>query len=235
MEAAIFFSFMFYPNPQFSMFTFFQHTYLYITAHTFPSLALIVDRFPKGLMKEPPRDSEEIFARPLLKLMIVQGVFMGIGIVLAYLIPLWGLTPIDSFNQAGFSIWQPPVTEAAGVIFGLYQVKARTMCITVLFISEMIMVWSMRRPNSSIKDSIFKEFNTWLLVMVGITLFIHFGAMYFASDVNPALTGLLGEEYYVGWMFLNGWDWLWVIGLSSIGIIGVELYKWNERRNKRYI
>lgn len=235
MEALIYFGFQLYPDPLFSMFTFFQSTYLYLIAHTFPSLALIVDPFPRDLMKEPPRDSEEIFTKQLLKLMIVQGVFMAIGIVLAYLIPLWGLAPMDSFNQTGFTTWAPPMTPAAGVIFGQMQIKARTMCMTVIFISEMIMVWSMRRPNASIKDSIFKEFNKWLMLMVGVTLFIHFGAMYFAPSVNPALQGLLGQDYYVGWIFLNGWDWLWVIGLSLIGITGVELYKWNLRRNKKYI
>jgi len=234
MEAIIFFSFQFYPNPQFSMFTFFQSTYLYITAHTFPSLALIVDSFPKNLMEEPPRNSEEIFARPLLKLMLVQAFFMGIGIALAYLIPLWGLTPFRGINFAGW-YGSIPNTSAAGVIFGDAQLKARTMCMTVIFISEMIMVWSMRRPNSSIKDSFLKEFNIWLIIMIAFTLFLHFGSMYFAADVNPALVSMLGEEYYVGWILLNGWDWLWVIGLSSIGIIGVELYKWNLRRKGKYI
>ncbi len=234
MEAAIFFSFQFYPNPQFSMFTFFQHTYLYITAHTFPSLALIIDRFPKNLMDEPPRNSEEIFARPLLKLMLVQAFFMGIGIVLAYLIPLWGLAPFQGINFAGW-YGSIPDTAAAGVIFGANQLKARTMCMTVIFISEMIMVWSMRRPNTSIKNSFLKEFNTWLMIMIAFTLFIHFGAMYFAADVNPALVNLLGEDYYVGWVLLNGLDWLWVIGLSSIGITGVELYKWNLRKKGKYI
>lgn len=229
MEAIIFLGFQFFPNPAFSMFTFFQHTYLYITVHTFPALALIIDNFPKDIMKEPPRDSEEIFTFPFVKLMIVQCIFMGIGILFAYLIPFWGLAPIDSFNQLGYT-----ATGGEVPLLGALHVKARTMCMTVIFLAESIIVWSMRRPNSSIKHSIFKEFNFWLMAMIAFTLFLHFGAMYFGADVNPVLTDLLGEEYYLGWIFLNGWDWLWVIGLSSMGIIGVELYKWNARRKKQY-
>jgi len=229
MEAFIFLAFQFYPDPHFSMFTFFQHTYLYITVHTFPSLALIIDKFPKDIMKEPPRDSEEIFTIPFVKLMAVQCLFMGIGITLAYLIPLWGLAPIDTINQMGYT-----ATGLEVPLLGQLQVKARTMCMTVIFLAETSIVWSMRRPNSSIKDSLLKEFNIWLMIMIGFTLFLHFGAMYFGSEVNPVLTDFLGQEYYLGWMILNGWDWLWVIGLSSIGIIAVELYKWNARRHHHY-
>lgn len=233
MEAVIFLSFQFYPNFQFSMFTFFQHTYLYITVHTFPALALIVDRFPSGIMKEPPRDSEEIFTKKLIKLMVIQGVFMGLAIVIAYLLPIWGLAPVDAINTSGYPT---PTGVGTGIIleFGNAQVKGRTMAMTVIFLAEAIVVWSMRRPNASIKDSFFKEFNKWLLLMTAFIWFLHFGAMYFGADVNPVLTDLLGSEYYLGWMPLNGWDWLWIIGLSSMGIIAVELYKWYERRNHRY-
>jgi len=231
MEAVIFLSFQFFPNFQFAMFTFFQHTYLYITVHTFPALALIVDRFPRGIMKEPPRNSEEIFTVPLIKLMVIQGVFMGLGIVLAYLIPLWGLAPIDAVNGMGYT---PPLTADQGIIFNLAQAKGRTMAMSVIFIAETVIVWSMRRPNSSIKDSFFKEFNKWLFIMIVFVWFLQFGAMYFGNDVNPALIHALGSNYYLGWIFLNGGDWLWVIGLSSMGIIAVELYKWYSRRNHRY-
>ena len=231
MEAVIFLSFQFYPNFQFSMFTFFQHTYLYITVHTFPALALIVDRFPSGIMKEPPRDSEEIFTKKLIKLMVVQGVFMGLAIVIAYLLPIWGLAPWDAVNASGYV---PPLTGTEGIIFAEAQAKGRTMAMTVIFLAETIIVWSMRRPNASIKDSFFKEFNKWLLIMTAFIWFLHFGAMYFGPDVNPVLMDMLGSEYYLGWVFLNGWDWLWIIGLSSMGIIAVELYKWYERRNHRY-
>jgi magnesium-transporting ATPase (P-type) len=226
-----FMAFQFYPNVHFAMFTFFQFTYIYITVHTFPALALIVDKFPRGVMKEPPRDSEEIFTRPLVKLMIIQGVFMGLGIVLAYLIPIWGLAPFNAVNGMGYT---PPTTLDDVIIFGLDQAKGRTMAMTVIFIAETLIIWSMRRPNSSIKDSFFKEFNKWLMIMIIFVWFLHFGAMYFGSDVNPALINLLGSGYYLGWVFLNGTDWLWVILLSLMGIIAVELYKMHERRNNRF-
>jgi len=70
--------------------------------------------------------------------------------------------------------------------------------------------------------------------MIVFVWFLHFGAMYFGADVNPVLQNALGENYYLGWVFLNGWDWLWVIGLASMGIVAVELYKWHARRNHRY-
>ena len=231
MEAVIFLSFQFFPDFQFAMFTFFQFTYIYITAHTFPALALIVDKFPRDIMKEPPRNSEEIFTIPLIKLMILQGIFMGLGIVIAYLIPMWGLAPFDAVNGMGYT---PPLTPDQGIIFGLAQAKGRTMAMTVIFLAETIIIWSIRRPNSSIKDSFFKEFNKWLLIMIVFVWFLHFGAMYFGADVNPVLQNALGENYYLGWVFLNGWDWLWVIGLASMGIVAVELYKWHARRNHRY-
>jgi hypothetical protein len=70
--------------------------------------------------------------------------------------------------------------------------------------------------------------------MTGFIWLLHFGAMYFGSDVNPVLIDMIGSEYYLGWVVLNSWDWLWVIGLSSMGIIPVELYKWYQRRNHCY-
>lgn len=70
--------------------------------------------------------------------------------------------------------------------------------------------------------------------MIAFVWFLHVGAMYFGGDVNPVLINMLGEGYYLGWLPLNGWDWLWVIGLSLMGIVAVELYKWYQRRNHRY-
>ncbi len=233
MEAIIFFGFRFAPVEGFEMFSILQHTYLFAIVHAFPSLALIPDPYPKGIMKEPPRDSEELVSRPLFKLMLVQCLCVGVGIALAYLIPLWGLAPFDSINASGFI--DPLAYEAVidgGLPFGELQLKARTMCMTVIFVSELLVVWSMRRPNASFKQSLIKEFNWLLMASVGLCLFIHIGLMYFGPDANPVVFDILGEN--IGWIALNGFDWLWVILLSSTGIIGLELYKWNARRNGKY-
>ena len=102
---------------------------------------------------------------------------------------------------------------------------------TVIFISETLMVWSMRRPNASIKQS-FKEFNLWLMLMMAFCIFIQVGAMYFGNEVNPVVEGLIGEP--IGWIALNGLDWLWILGFAALAIGGVELYKWFSRRRGVY-
>ena len=70
------------------------------------------------------------------------------------------------------------------------------------------------------------------MILMGLTLFVHLGAMYFGPDVNPVIHGLLGEN--IGWIALNGFDWLWIALFVSVGIGGLELYKWNVRRQGKY-
>ncbi len=224
MEAVIFFGFLlsaFSP-----MYTVLQHTYIFAIAHTFPPLALIADKTPSNIMDEPPRNSQEILTIPLIKLMVIQCIFMGLGIAIAYLLPVWGLAPLEA------SVNLNPSISFIDPLVNPIILKGRTMSMTVIFLAETMIIWSMRRPNASFKHSFFKEFNKLLMFLICFIWFLHIGAMYFGLKVNPVVENLLGSN--IGWIALNWLDWLWIIGLASMGIVAVELYKWYARRKHRY-
>ncbi|MHA1379463.1 MAG: cation-translocating P-type ATPase [Candidatus Helarchaeota archaeon] len=220
VEGIFFFSLAFIPNLEF--YTFIQHMFIVLTIHSLPPLALTLDSHPKDIMKEPPRNDEEIFNRNVLKMLIFHVSFLLIGVVAGFLLCL---TPVlgPSSENLNFILSFQDITIPA------WHQKAATICMTILFISEPIMVWNIRRPNAPVNESMKKEFNLLLFIMVALTIFAQIFLVIASGYIIPIFQKM-GIDF--NQMYLSLWDWMWIIVLSIQSFIAIEIYKWRARKKK---
>jgi Ca2+-transporting ATPase len=209
----------------------FQQIYIYVIAHSFPPLALVIDRLPKDIMKEPPRNEEEILNRNMWKMLLLQAFIMGLGLVLVLIFTLSSIIPLNNWNLNSHLSYIDPYISSPSL---LRSQKARTMFISTLYIFETTFFWSFRRPNKSLLKSFFGEFSFTLFIVSFFTLSIHVLAVTFSYSVNHTINDIMGLNFRLNFMFLSVSDWLICLGFALIGIIGIEIFKWNARKKGIY-
>jgi len=236
VEAVFFFTAEFLPIVGFKLFNNWQHIYVFAIVHSFPSLALVVDTVPKDIMKEPPKNEEEILNRQLIMLLIVQAALMGLGFALSYYFTFFGVIPINEFNlDPNLSYILPEDLYGSDRLvmpMNLAHQKARTMCMTVLFFSETAFIWSIRRPNNSFKQSFINEFDKYLMGMSMFCVLIHVLFIIFSYPVNYAINDVLGLNFQLNYIFLGPTDWIWILVFVAQSVVGVELFKYFARKRK---
>ncbi len=227
MEGVLFF--MFEILEPFTGFTLFasnwQHIYIFGIMHSLPSLALVVDTHPKDVMKEPPKNEEQLLNRNLWILLLIQAFLGGLGIYLALTLTLNGIIPLNIWNTNQLLSYIPLDATQIEIVY----MKARTMFITTIYIFEAFFIWTFRRPNKSAYKSIKEEMCFTLLFICLFALGIHILLVLFSFSVNSAITGL-----ELNFMFLSIEDWLICFGLAMPGILGVELVKYFARKKNIY-
>ncbi len=225
MESVIFFAYEFVPL--FKLFSSeWQHIYIYAIVHSLPALALVVDRHPTDVMKETPRDEEQLLNRNMWIMLVIQALLMGIGLVLVLQFTLGGLIPLNEWNLNP-TISYIPVGSTQPELLAQ---KARTMFVTSLYIVETTFIWTFRRPNKSIIKSIKGEFSLTLLVISLFTLAIHVLFVFFSNTVNYYVNDEFGLDLQINFLFLSATDWIICILLALPGIIGIEIFKYIARR-----
>ncbi len=209
----------------------FQQIYIYVIAHSFPPLALVIDTLPKDIMQEPPRDEEQILNRNMWKMLLFQAFFMGLGLVLVLIITLSPLIKLNYWNLNHSLSYIEPYTSSDTL---LNAQKARTMFMTTLYIAETTFFWTFRRPNKSVLKSFIGEFSFTLFIVSLFTLTIHFLVVFFSYSVNHTINDVMGLDFQLNFMFLSLSDWLICAALASIGIIATEIYKFISRKRCIY-
>lgn len=223
MESIIFFTYEFVPV--FELFSSnWQHIYIYGIVHSLPALALVIDKHPKDVMNEPPRDEEQLLNKNMWILLVMQALLMGIGLVLALQLTLGGIFPLNGWN----------INNEISYINGLSSdellaQKARTMFITTLYLVETTFIWSIRRPNKSLLKSFKEEFSLSLFVICLFTLALHVLFVIFSQTVNYYINDVFGLNLQINFLFLSGIDWIFCILLALPGIIGIEIFKYVGR------
>ena len=229
METVIFFAYEFVPL--FDLFSSeWQHIYIFGIVHSLPALALVVDRHPTDVMKESPRDKEQLLNRNMWIMLVIQALLMGIGLVLALQLTLGGFFPLNEWNL-NQSISYIPIGSTLNEKLAQ---KARTMFITTLFIVETTFIWTFRRPNKSIFKSLKEEFCRSLLIISLFTLALHVLFVLFSQTVNYYVNDEFGLDLQINFLFLSGTDWIICILLALPGIVGIEIFKYIAR-SKRII
>jgi Ca2+-transporting ATPase len=229
MEGLIFFSYEFLPF--FELFSSnWQHIYIFGIVHSLPSLALVLDRFPKDIMNEPPRNNEQILNKNIWKMLIIQAFLMGLGLVLILQLTLAGSVPLNELNLNP-SLSYIPVGSTSKQVLAQ---KARTMFITTLYIAELTFIWTIRRPNKSIFKSVQEEFSLILFVVGSFTLMIHILVIMFSYPLNYFLNDYMGINLQLNFMFLSFGDWVICILFALPGVIGIEVYKYYFRREGNF-
>ncbi|GAB4329431.1 MAG: calcium-translocating P-type ATPase, SERCA-type [Promethearchaeota archaeon] len=218
MEGAVFFGAQFVPN--FEMYTFWQLTLLYLSVHTFPAFVICFDTLDKDIMKEKPRNGEDIINRPVLLMLLAYAGLMGLGVVLSYGLTYAGVIPVNAANLNPGSLLSTTVTRA--------HQKARTMGVVTLAFAETFMMLAMRRPNKPLWRSLREDFN-WL---IPVLCFLPFGAylgLMYNIQVQSALAGV-GFDFEFMWLSFGDWVLAFLFSLPSI--VGMEAYRWYAREKK---
>ncbi|MHA1297782.1 MAG: cation transporting ATPase C-terminal domain-containing protein [Promethearchaeota archaeon] len=227
MEATIFFFYEFVPF--FNLFSSeWQHIYIYGIVHSLPSIGLVLDTHPKDVMKEPPKNTEDLLTGKMWMLLLIQAFLMGMGLVLILELTLNGVISLNNFNlDPNVSYFNPLSTNSE-----LMAQKARTMFITTLYILETNFIWTFRRPNKSLFKSIKEEFNYALLFICWLTLGIHVMHIFFSYPVNNFINDVSGLNLNINFMYLSWSDWLLCILFALPGILGIEIVKFIARKRK---
>jgi len=227
MESVIFYAYEFVPL--FDLFSSeWQHIYIYGIVHSLPALALVIDKHPTDVMKEQPRDGQQLLNRNMWILLVVQAFIMGIGLVLVLQFTLGGAIPLNEWNLNP-TISYIPVGSTQPELLAQ---KARTMFITTLYIVETTFIWTFRRPNKSLFKSLKNEFSSTLLVISLFTLALHVLFVIFSNTVNYYVNDELGLDLQINFLFLSGTDWIICILLALPGLIGIEIFKYFARTKK---
>ncbi|HUW89939.1 MAG TPA: cation-translocating P-type ATPase [Candidatus Nanopelagicaceae bacterium] len=225
MESVIFFAYEFVPL--FDLFSSeWQHIYIYGIVHSLPAMALVIDKHPSDVMKEPPRDGQQLLNKNMWILLVIQAFLMGIGLVLALQFTLEGLIPLNEWNLNPTISYIPVGSTQPDLLAQ----KARTMFITTLYIVETTFIWTFRRPNKSLFKSLKDEFSLTLLVISLFTLALHVLFVLFSNDVNYYVNDEFGLDLQINFLFLSGTDWIICILLTLPGLLGIEIFKYIARR-----
>jgi len=188
-----------------------QKLFVTLSSHSWPGLALVFDRTAKDVMHEAPRNTEAIITRRLGAYLLLNSLFILLGVAGVYYLTYSGTLPCSPF-LAPFSL------EAL--------TKARVMVVTVLLIAESLMILSIRRINQSLLHSIRHE-SFWLVyALIGIVFLMHCGLMYI-----PAVTSILGSlGLNFDYVPLTVLDWLLALAFALPTIVGMEYAKWVSRK-----
>ncbi|MDO8056229.1 MAG: cation-transporting P-type ATPase, partial [Candidatus Hermodarchaeota archaeon] len=185
-----------------------QHIFLAISSHSWPGLALVFDSHPKFVMEEQPRDTEAILTPRLGMYLIINALLIATCAIIAF------------FGTLGYLFPGTPIE-----VLEVYS-KAQVMTISVLLITESLMILSIRRINQSAYRSIRYESFWFIYLMLAFVFLMHLGLMYIPQAVAILASFNISFDYYA----LTGLDWLIVLLLSLPALAGMEIYKWAHRR-----
>ncbi|RFB18317.1 cation-translocating P-type ATPase [Bacillus sp. HNG] len=180
-----------------------QILWVNLITDTLPAIALGMDPDDPDVMKEKPRDPKEsIFAKGSGSFTVINGLLIGFITLFAF---IEGLRFYSGANSI-FSIDYGTITSDA-------LVHAQTMAFITLSVSQLFHSLNLR----SRRKSIFKVgllTNKYLIAAICVGIAIQVGLVYI-----PFFNNVFGIH------FLTINDWLLILGLSIIPIIGNEFAK----------
>ncbi|MBD3195418.1 MAG: HAD-IC family P-type ATPase, partial [Candidatus Lokiarchaeota archaeon] len=206
-----------------------QWIFLSITLHTFPGFILTFDSISDDVMKENPRDSEEILSKNTVILLLIFGVLLSVCMLITYFITITGIYPVFPENYEFGALNDVYISSSNFLLTPQMRTntKALTMLMLTLFFCETFLVFQIRRPNKSLIRS-FIEDRTKLMFLIPGFLFFIFIALIYIPGVQTTLASV-GFNFM--FMFLTGIDWLVCILISLICIVSFEIVKYFARKN----
>ncbi len=202
---------------------YFQWVFLSLTLHALPGLILTFDSISDDVMKEKPKDSEEILSRNVVILLLIFGGLLAVSMLVVYSICITRLYPLFPLNQIGNTL--PAYPDFTGLGLDLHEVKTLTMLMVTLFFCETFLVFQIRRPNKSLIRSLIED-STRLMVIITVSLFFILILIMYVPFVQ---IGLASIEVAFNFIFLTGLDWLICFLISLICIISFEAIKYYAR------
>lgn len=227
-EALIFFGSSFIPG--FHLLNSWQHIYIFMTAHSLPPFALIIDKVSREIMQEKPRDTEGIFNKPMRNALFIYAVSLALMMYIVYFGTLAGIIPVFDLNKSGYiPTFQTP--DSLYNPINWEQAKARTMLHTVAFVAECTLVISLRRINKPIHRILIED-NYWIswpfILLVPLA---HLILMY-VPETQLILMDAMGINLEV--ICLTWIDWIIALAAGLTPILCLEAYKIHLRRQDKY-
>ncbi|WP_457559315.1 cation-translocating P-type ATPase [Candidatus Harpocratesius sp.] len=199
--------------------------------HSFTGLILTFDKIPDDVMKEKPRNSQEIISRQFLILLASYGIFLMMVMFGLYFLVSSDIYPIftvnishgalDSqyiFTQATQSLWEGTDLKIA---------KTLTMLATTIFIAEFFMAIQIRRPNKSLWRTLKEDMNL-VIILLAIGLF---GLLFSLIYIPGWQIFFYSMGFKFQLMFLHIWDLLLCFGFAFFGcILPFEVVRWISRK-----
>ncbi len=211
--------------PDFYIISSWQRIYIFSIIHAIPIMAILFGPSDKNIMKLKPRDNDDIIPRQLFYAIIVFSSTYVLCLAGIYAITYYGIIPVNNINSTGIG-GSIPFSDISDNPSNMKQAKARTMMITIMYLTESFVVLSIRRINRNmITGSFDSNIIIWLSVFAGPIF--HFIILYnnsFAKLLNES-----GMELYL--IPLSFIDLFIVVVIAFTPITFLELFKWNRRRN----
>ncbi len=205
-----------------------QRVYIFMIVHSLPVLAIIFGPPDRKIMKLKPRQNDEILNKHLMTMMAIYSLSLAIIIIVTYNIFYHGIIGINNFNKGGIYKFITLQSNEVNLLAESYfQVKARTAILSIIYISESLMVLSIRRVNENvINGSRDANIIVWVFVLLG--LIFHISVMYITPFQLTLASLGLGFEI----MRFSLTDILIVLPLALIPNLLIEVYK-SIMRNKQ--
>ena len=208
-----------------------QWIFLSITVHMFPGLILTFDSTSKDLMKQKPRDEEEILSKNTFILLFIFGILLSLSMIIVYFITFTGLYPVfpENWNFGALNdayLYSPATYSLYSSGIDLSVAKTLTMLMTTIFFCESFLIYQIRRPNKSLLKSIKEDSTKTMYILIGL-LFGVFLLLMYLPGVQVTLAEW-GINFF--FMYLTALDWLICFLISLICIISFEIVKYFARR-----
>jgi Ca2+-transporting ATPase len=215
---------------RFNLLNIWQQVYIFMTAHSLPPFAIILDSINKDVMKEGPRNSEGIFTKQLKIALLLFSISLALIFYGLYFGTLYGIIPVYEPNKMGYTPDFSPLGYLNPIDWA--QAKARTMLNTVALITECTLVISLRRMNKSIIRMITEEGHWVIWPFILIVPLAHIILMY-NPVIQCALFACIGIKLEI--IRLTLIDWAIVIGSGLVPILLLESYKALLRKRALFI
>ncbi|MFX0042511.1 MAG: cation-translocating P-type ATPase [Candidatus Hodarchaeota archaeon] len=213
-----------------------QWIFLSITLHMFPGLILAFDSTSEDVMKEKPRDSEEILSKNVLGLLFIFGILLAVSMVLVYFLTISEIWPVvtenwnlgDAYLYSTDELIPDILTDEYSLEEIRVMAKTLTMLMVTLFFCESFLVFQIRRPNKSLIRSLKEDSNKRMYLIIGFLFALFLMLMY----IPNAQVALARAGINFMFMYLTALDWLLCFLISLICIITFEIVKYIARRFK---
>jgi Ca2+-transporting ATPase len=208
-----------------------QWIFLSITLHMFPGLILTFDSTSRDIMKQKPRDEEEILSKNTILLLFIFGILLAISMIIVYFITYTGIYPVfpENWNFGIFNdayLYSPVTHPLYSTSVDLSVAKTLTMLMTTIFFCESFLIYQIRRPNKSLVKSIKEDSTKMMYLLIGLLFGVFLLIMYFPGvQVTLAEWGI---NFF--FMYLTALDWLICFLISLICIVSFEIVKYFARR-----
>ncbi len=219
-EGIVYFSTSFIPG--FVLLNNLQRAYIFSIMHGIPPVVLIFDSIAEDIMELKPRQHDAIINKRLFGAMTVFFASFSLVLLTAYFGNYFGIIPVTEYNLSGMV---PNLNSSKLSAISYEQAKARTMLITVIYLTESMFILSIRRINQSIIYSL-RNSDLFVISMVLFGPLLHATVMY--TNFQRAFPAISVEI-----IRLSLTDWLLALTLSAIPILMLELYKTIMRKRNR--